>query len=137
MTTPQESTESSTPIITRAVAAGLNGLIADNYQFPVWQKAVLLALGQFPQGAARFAISRFQSFSGLPPACLENFSLDSLIQARLNDYSACKGQYPAVVLGAGLGGATTYLSLSVGGPFLPQAFVITLDKGSFNGSIEE
>jgi hypothetical protein len=137
MTTPRESTESSSPIITRAVAAGLNGKTVDNYEFPGWQKAVLLALGYLPQGAARFAISLFQSVSGLPPECLNNFSLDELIQARLNDYSACKGPFPAVVLGAGLGGATAYLSLALRAPFLPQAFVISLNKGSYSGDVQE
>ena len=36
-----ESTESSSPIVTRAVAAGLRGEFCDNYEFPGWQKAVL------------------------------------------------------------------------------------------------
>ena len=42
-----------------------------------------------------------------------------------------------MVLGAGMGGATTYLSLSLNAPFLPQAFVVTLKKGSYSGNPNE
>jgi hypothetical protein len=51
-----ESNESSSPIVTRAVAAGLRGDFCDNYEFP--------GLGALPQGVARFAFSRFQCISG-------------------------------------------------------------------------
>ena len=136
MTAPYESPESSSPIVTRAVAAGLQGHTTNNYNFPTWQKALLLTLGAFPQDAARFAISRFQSLSGLPPESLENFSLDDLIESRLDDYSELTDRYPAIILGAALGGATSFLSLALGGPFLPQAFVITLARGSFHGDAD-
>jgi len=132
-----ESLESSSPIITRAVAAGLRGQFCENYEFPGWQKAVLLALGALPQGVAHFAISRFQSISGLAPEVLADFSMDRLIQARLADYAQLGGKFPALVTGAALGGATTYLSLALGGPFLPQAFVITLKGGSLTGDVNE
>lgn len=128
-TPPLESLESSSPIVTRAAAAGLRGQFCDNYEFPAWQKAVLVALGALPQGAARFAISRFQSISGLPPEVMADFSMDRLIQARLADYAQLDGPFPAIFTGAALGGATTYLSLALGGPFLPQAFVVTLKGG--------
>jgi len=132
-----ESLESSSPIVTRAVAAGLRGQFCENYEFPGWQKAVLLALGALPQGVARFAISRFQSISGLAPEVLADFSMDRLIQARLADYAQLGGKFPALVTGAALGGATTYLSLALGGPFLPQAFVITLKGGSLTGDVNK
>jgi hypothetical protein len=133
----KESTESSSPIITRAVAAGLRGKAIDNYEFPLWQRIFLLALGLFPQIIARSAISRFQTLSGAPSSMLKNFSLDQLILSRLADYSGFPGGFQAVVLGAGLGGATTYLSLALKAPFLPQAFVITLNKGSLSGNVNE
>lgn len=133
MTMPRESTESSSPIVTRAVAAGLLSHTVDNYEFPRWQRIILDILGALPQGVAQTAISRFQLFSGLPPESLENFSLDGLIEARLNDYSDLPGRFPTVTVGAALGGATSFLSLATGGPFLPQAFVITLAKGSYYG----
>ena len=132
-----ESLESSSPIVTRAVAAGLRGEFCDNYEFPGWQKALLIGLGLFPQGLARFAISRFQSFSGLSPSVLDDFSMDELVHARLNDYAQTAGTYPVVTVGAALGGATTYLSLALGGPFLPQTFVVTLKGGSMTGKVNE
>ena len=135
--TSLESPESSAPIVTRAVAAGLRGEYCDNYIFPAWQKALLLGLGALPQGVARFAISRFESISGLPPAVLNDFSLDELVRTRLNDYAHLSGTFPTVILGAALAGATTYLSLALGGPFLPPAFVLTLKGGSMDGNSEE
>ena len=132
-----ESTESSSPIVTRAVAAGLRGEFCDNYEFPGWQKALLTGLGALPQGVARFAISRFQSISGLPASVLDNFSMDELVQARLRDYTHNSGTFPAITLGAALGGATTYLSLALGAPFLPQTFVVTLKGGSMSGDANE
>jgi hypothetical protein len=134
---PFESPESSSPIVTRAVAAGLQGLYAENYDFPGWQKSALKLLGALPQGAARFAISRFQSLSGLPPQVLASFSLDDLIRARLSDYTQLNGNFPALTVGAALGGATTYLSLATNSIFLPQTFVISLRGGSTSGDVNE
>jgi len=137
MKKPHESPESSSPIVTRAVAAGLRGELIENYQFPAWQRGLLNFLGIFPQSAGRFVISRFQSSSGLPPDTLKEFALNDLIQARLDDYSQFHDRFPAITLGAALGGASTYLSLALGGMFLPQAFVITLKQGSYGGDAEE
>src|SRR5450759_2841716 len=132
-----ESNESSSPIVTRAVAAGLVGEYCDNYEFPGWQKSLLGILGTLPQGVAKLVISRFESISGLSPAVLDNFSVDQLIRQRLDDYTHLTGKFPAISVGAALGGATTYLSLAVGGPFLPQAFVTTLKRGSLTGDVNE
>jgi hypothetical protein len=132
-----ESTESSSPIVTRAVASGLQGDFCDNYEFPGWQKNLLNGLGALPQGMARYVISRFQSISGLSPKVLDDFSMNDLIRARINDYAQLPGPFPAIVIGAALGGATSYLSLALGGPFLPQAFVVTLKRGSKTGNVNE
>jgi hypothetical protein len=132
-----ESNESSSPIVTRAVAAGLVDEYCDNYEFPVWQKSFLGVLGALPQGVAKLVISRFESISGLSPAVLDNFSVDQLIRQRLDDYAHLTGKFPAISVGAALGGATTYLSLAVDGPFLPQAFVTTLKRGSLTGDVNE
>jgi hypothetical protein len=137
MTRPHESPESSSPIVTRAVAAGLRGEFTDNYQFPPWQRMLLKVVGAFPQSVARFAISHFQSTAGLPPDCLNDFSLDDLIQDRLDDYTEIHGRFPVVTVGAALGGASTYLALALGGLFLPQTFVISLKQGSYDGDVEE
>jgi hypothetical protein len=42
-----------------------------------------------------------------------------------------------IAIGAALGGATSYLSLSLGAPFLPQAFVTTLKQGSMVGDVNQ
>jgi hypothetical protein len=132
-----ESNESSSPIVTRAVAAGLVNEYCDNYEFPSWQKTLLTVLGMFPQEVAQFVISRFESISGLPQKVLDGFSIDDLIRQRLDDYAQLPGKFPAITVGAALGGATTYLSLAIGGPFLPQAFVTTLKRGSLTGDVNE
>jgi hypothetical protein len=132
-----ESNESSSPIVTRAVAAGLIGNFCNNYEFPAWQKTLLSGLGVLPQGVAQYVISRFESISGLPPGVLDDFSVDDLIRQRLRDYAQLLGKFPAITVGAALGGATAYLSLAVGAPFLPQAFVTTLKRGSFTGDVHE
>jgi hypothetical protein len=41
-----------------------------------------------------------------------------------------------VTLGAGLGGAAASIALAVGGPFLPQAFVVILRGGAYDGNPE-
>jgi hypothetical protein len=137
MPIPIESQESSSPIVTRAVAAGLRGEYCNNYEFPAWQKTLLTIIGGLPEGVARFVISRFQTISGLPPEAMDNFSLDDLLRARIADYDGLGGPFPAVTVGAALGGATAYLSLALGGPFLPQTFVTTLKGGSMSGDVNE
>jgi hypothetical protein len=83
---PRESPESFSPIIAWAVAAGLRGEYVENYQLP--------------------------SASGLPPETLSAFSLDDLIQVRLDDYTQLNKKFPALIVGTASGGATTYLSLA-------------------------
>jgi hypothetical protein len=132
-----ESNESSSPIVTRSVAAGLHNKFCNNYEFPGWQKMLLSLLGVFPQSVARFAISRFESISGLHPKILDGFSIDALIHQRLEDYRQLTGPFPSITVGPALGGATAYLSLALAGPFLPQTFVTTIKGGSFNGNVND
>jgi hypothetical protein len=133
--TPYESPESSSPIVTRAVAAGLQAQYCDNYPLSAWQKAALLALGRLPQGVARFVISRVQAGAAIAPECLGDFSIDRLIRMRLEDYARLAGRFPAITIGTALGGPSTHLSLALGGPFLPQAYVLTLRGGSLDGDV--
>jgi hypothetical protein len=56
--------------------------------------------------------------------------VDDLVAQRLHDYAKIPGKFPALLTGAALGGASAVLSLALGGPFLPQAFVLTLRGGS-------
>jgi hypothetical protein len=130
-----ESPESSSPIVTRAVAAGLSGQYSPAYQFEPWKRVALQLLGLFPQTLARFVISRFESLSGLPRAVVENLSIDDLVEERLNDYRELQGSFPCIVLGSALGGASAHLALALGGPFLPQAFVLSLQGGAKDGDI--
>jgi hypothetical protein len=130
-----ESPESSSPIVTRAVAAGLKGEYCDSYSISAWQKPVLRALGALPQSAARFVLSRFETLSGLSPDRLAGLSIDTLVRARLADYEGLTGPFPAIILGAALGGASAHLSLALGGPFLPLAFVTTIKGGSQSGDV--
>ena len=128
-----ESPESASPIVTRAVSAGLAGNYCTNYQLPNWQKLLLRILGRFPQGLARAVVSRFEIISSLNPANLRGLQIETLAQERLQDYANLRGSFPAVTLGASLGGASAHLSLALGGPFLPQAFVTTLRGGAPDG----
>jgi hypothetical protein len=130
-----ESLESSSPIVTRAVAAGLQGRYCDIYELPAWQKTALHALGALPQGVGRWVISRFQTLSGLPPERVVGLSMETRAEWRLRDYAGLPGRFPAITVGAALGGATAHLSLALGGPFLPQAFVVTLRGGSPTGDV--
>jgi hypothetical protein len=134
---PLESPESSSPIVTRSIANGLMGRYSESYQFLAWQKVALNILGMLPQSAARFTISRFESLTGLSPRVLDHFHINDLIAIRLSDYAGLSGPFPAIVAGSALSGATAYLSLALGGPFLPQAFVVSLKRGSMTGNVNE
>lgn len=132
-----ESPESSSPIITRAVAAGLQGTTIAPYHFSGLQRAALKFLGYFPQNVARQVVSRFETISGLDPGLLRGMTIDDLAQERLNDYAHFdKETFPTITIGAGLGGASAHLAMALGGPFLPQAFVTTLKGGSANGDVQ-
>lgn len=135
MTDPLESPESSTPIITRAVAAGLRRQFYSTYPLPKAQRLALKMLSLFPQDIARYAITRFEALSGIDPQRLSDFDYHILLRERLEDYHGLIGPFPCITIGAGLGGASAHLSLATGGPFLPQAFVLTLRGGSPDGDI--
>ena len=130
-----ESPESSSPLVTCAVAAGLSNSEIDSYTLATWQRIALRIVGVFPQSVARFAISRFEAVGGLDPSGLENLSINALIQTRLQDYAKIQGKYPAVTVGAALGGASAFLALALNSPFLPQAFVTTLKGGALDGDV--
>ena len=130
-----ESRESSSPMITRAVAAGLSQQPFIGYEFPALQRLALRALGVLPQGIGRWLIPRVQGSSALDDDVVANVRTDVLVKGRLEDYANLEGRYPAVVLGVGMGGATAHLSLALNAPFLPQAFVMTLKNGSVDGNV--
>lgn len=131
-----ESRESSSPIVTRAVAAGLRGRYSDAYHFPWYQRGLLRLLGALPMSVAQWLIPRVQRTAALSLTEMESVSTDMLCQHRLEDYSGLDEVFPAVVMGVAMGGSAAHLCLSVGAPFLPQAFVLTGKGGSPDGSVK-
>jgi hypothetical protein len=134
---PIESPESSSPIVTRAVAAALQNQFCGSYEFSAWQKAALRLLGYLPQSAGQFAISRFEMLSGLPPKSMDEFNLNDTLNLRLRDYDSLNGKFPAITVGVAQGGAAAALSVALDALFLPQAFVFTLKGGSKRGDVKE
>ena len=132
-----ESHESSSPIITRAVSNGLLKIPTDNYHFSTIEKLALRFIGNFPKETAEWLIPRVNSSKAFSQEDLIDLSASDLINTRLSDYDKNTGKFPAVTLGVGMGGATAHLSLALGGPFLPQAFVTTLKKGSMCGNVND
>lgn len=130
-----ESRESSSPIITRAVAAGLQGKYSQAYEFDLLTRTLLQIVGAFPQRVAQWLIPRAQKSGALSSELVRNLKIADLIQARLDDYAEVKGPFPAITMGVGMGGTTAHLALGLGGPFLPQAYVMTLEHGSMDGNV--
>lgn len=131
-----ESRESSSPIITRAVAAGLQGQYSNPYEFDRLTKALLKVVGVFPQSVAQYMVPRAQNASALDAEIVRNLNIDDLVRVRVKDYEAAKGPFPAITMGVGMGGTTAHLALALGGPFLPQAYVLTLKNGSPDGNVD-
>ncbi|MHC1741000.1 MAG: hypothetical protein AB9897_07825 [Anaerolineaceae bacterium] len=131
-----ESRESSSPIITRAVAAGLAGKYSQAYEFDPITKILLKIVGAFPQSLAQWLIPRANKSSSFSREQVRKLNINDLIKQRLSDYSALKGPFPAITMGVGMGGTTAHLALGLGGPFLPQAFVLTLQNGSMDGDVD-
>jgi hypothetical protein len=137
MTKYLESRESSSPIITRAVAAALNGQTSNAYELDGFTKYLLKLVGYFPQSLAQWLIPRAPNSNSLNGSIVRSLKIEDLIQARLADYDNNKGPFPAITMGIGMGGTTAHLALGLGGPFLPQAFVLTLKHGSMNGNVQD
>ena len=131
-----ESRESSSPIITRAVAAGLEGKYFSAYVFDWVTRLLLNVVGVFPQSLAQWIIPRAQNSSVLDGEKVRKLNMEDLVRTRVEDYHDVKGPFPVITMGVGMGGTTAHLALGLGGPFLPQAFVLTLKNGSMNGDVE-
>lgn len=128
-----ESRESSSPIVTRSVAAALQNEFSGGYQFKWFERIALRFLGLLPKSVAAWAIPLAQRGSGLDPEIASRITTNSLVQNRLLDYQSVSGKFPGAVVGVAQGGATSHLARLLGGPFLPQAFVLTLKGGSPKG----
>lgn len=125
-----ESRESSSPLVTRAVAAGLQGFQAPGYDLAGWQRFGLRVVGLLPSSVGAWLVPRMQAPGAVNAVDVRKMSLQDLLAARLQDYAGLRGKFPAVTAGVALGGPTTHLSLALRAPFLPQAFVISMKGGS-------
>lgn len=128
-----ESRESSSPIVTRSVAAALNGKFAQGYEFNRFEQLGLRLLGMLPGAVAGWLVPRVQRGSGLDPKVVASLKAEDLIRNRLLDYEDVKSPLPGLVIGVAQGGATAHLARLLGGAFLPQAFVLTIRGGSPRG----
>lgn len=131
-----ESQESSSPVITRAVASGLCNKPSQVYSFSSFERAALRVLGYMPKGAAEWIIPRVNPGKAYSKNEVSQLNTTDLIRNRLKDYEKNNEKFPAIVVGIGMGGTTAHLSLNLGGPFLPQAFVITLKTGTLTGDVK-
>lgn len=132
-----ESRESSSPIVTRSVAAALNDEIIPGYQFSWFERLGLRLLGYLPSGLAQWLVQYAQRSGGLDPRAAASITSEELIINRLKDYRNLQGPFPAAVVGVAQGGATAHLARLLNAPFLPQAFVLTLRGGSSHGDAKQ
>ncbi len=132
-----ESAESASPVITRLLGNYLVGDDASVFEFSGWEKAGLRLLNVLPLSFARTAVKlRFQ-ISAVNPQDAQAVMTRDLVETRLNDYAALQGRkFPAIVIGAAMGGASAHLAAVLGVPFLPQPFILGLRGGSPDDDIE-
>ncbi len=131
-----ESPESSSPVITRAVAAALADEEFRPFEFAFWQKIVLSLLSFFPpivsSNMAQWNVTR----AALDPSLALTLDVDRLVAERLKDYDTHPGPFDCVVVGSALGGAVAHLAAALQAPFLPQPFVLNFRGGSRDDSVE-
>jgi len=131
-----ESTESSSPIVTRAVSAALRNQYSDSYHFSAWQKVGLRMMGFLPKFVAETIIPRIQAPGAIHPEDARKIDINDLIINRLRDYRDFHEPFPVITIGVAQGGTTAHLATALGGPFLPQAFVMTIKGGSDDGNVQ-
>lgn len=132
-----ESLDSSSPLVTKSIAAALMGKPYPGYEFETWQWFGLSLLGKLPEPVIKPVISSLSRFSAINPNQVEDLAIEDLISERLSDYCQLKGPHKTITTGAALGGATAQISLAMDAPFLPIAFVMTLRGGSTRGDTRE
>ncbi len=137
MTILLESQESSSPMITKTVAAALQGKSVAPYDFSTFEKVALRLVGILPQAAAAYLIPRLNPSKALMSNRIQNLKTSDLVNGRLQDYSEIHSKFPAVTVGVGMGGTTAHLATMLNSPFLPQAFVLTLENGAMHGDVNQ
>lgn len=130
-----ESPESASPRITRAVASALLNTPFDSFRFPGWQKLLLRVLNAGPVGMARAAARWEVGRSAHPPELAKRLRIEDLVAQRLHDYADLNKTFPVVVAGSALGGAAAHLAAALGGPFLPQPFVMNFKGGAVRDDV--
>lgn len=126
-----ESGESASPVITRLLGSYLTGGQEDVFKFATWEKAGMCLLNSLPVGISKMAVRQRFKAAALDPEEALSVGAADLVEARLNDYAALQGQkFPAIMIGAAMGGATAHLAALLGIPFLPQPFILGLRGGS-------
>jgi hypothetical protein len=131
-----ESAESASPVIPRLVAGVLRGVHEQVFNFAPWEKLGMQALNLLPASVAR-RIVRFQfGLTALAPQRARLLDVEDLVAQRLQDYHDLEGRYPVIVLGSALAGATAHIAALLGGPYLPQPFILGVKGGSPDESLE-
>ncbi len=133
---PLESPESSSPKITRLVAAALRGRWEPAFAFRAWEKLALEVLNRLPPGLAQRIVRWNTRLSALPSSRAADLATADLVEERLSDYAGLPGSFDCIVVGSALGGAAAHLAAVLGAPFLPQAFVLGLRGGSPQDEVE-
>ncbi len=131
-----ESAESASPVITRLVAGVLTGRPSRTFHFAPWERLGMRLLNLLPIPFAQRVVRWQFSRSALPPEIARQIKLEDLIQQRLDDYRHIQGPFPVVVSGSALAGATAHIASLLGGPYIPQPFILGLHGGSPDESIE-
>lgn len=124
-------------MITRAVASALQGLAVEPYHFSNFERIALRIVGKLPQSVAAYLIPRVNPSKALKAEHVNNLHTSDLVNGRLQDYAKLEGRFPAVIVGVGMGGTTAHLATMLRSPFLPQAFVLTLEKGTELGDVHQ
>lgn len=132
-----ESGESASPVITRLLGSYLAGEKASVFEFSAWERVGMRLLNALPPAFARTAVKlRFQ-LTALDPQDAQALTTQDLVGARLCDYAKIRGRkFPAIVIGAAMGGASAHLAAALGVPFLPQPFILGLRGGSPEDDLE-
>jgi hypothetical protein len=130
-----ESAESASPVITRLVAGVLGNRHEPVFQFAAWERLGMRLLNLFPPGVAQRVVRWQFSQSALAPERASQLNVDDLVRKRLRDYRGLEGRYPVVVVGSALAGAAAHIAAILGGPFLPQPFILGLRGGSPDESV--
>lgn len=131
-----ESAESASPLITRLVAGVLTGKQEAVFPFAAWERFGLRVLNLFPPKVARTIVGAQFNRSALDTQRALQLDIEDLVQQRLRDYRDLDGRFPVVVMGSALAGAAAHIAAILGGPYLPQPFILGLRGGSPDESVE-